>query len=158
MNRPGPGVEACGGTSKGVDGGCADINWPMRACILSLHVRRDRRCIAAVPRREFITSISFVYITRSIQIDSLSGWRWCGARVRGGKCWKRGGIYSLGGLSFDKNNNSARASAVFRQRNNNGDGNNGTGNIVRAHAISGAGENFIPFVRVNVDSHHRQVH
>lgn len=35
-------------------------------------VALQSRCIAAVPRCKFITSISSVYITRSISIDSLS--------------------------------------------------------------------------------------
>lgn len=97
----------------------ADINWPMRACIFSvLRSALQSRCIAAVPRREFITSISSVYITRSISIDSLSEKE---DRRVGGVAGRRGrkkneGIYSRG--TFDKNNNFAMATAIFRRNNN----------------------------------------
>lgn len=104
----------------------------MRACIFSLRVRRERRCIAAVPRREFITSISFVYITRSIQIDSLSElrrWR----RREDGLVQERQNLFPQ--RTFDKNNNSAIASAVFRRNNNNG---GGAGNIMPARACASA--------------------
>lgn len=81
----------------------ADINWPMRACIFSLlgfALQNPRGVSRLFLAEKFITSISSVYITRSVPIDSLSD-------AKG----KRKNLFSQ---TLIKNNNFAVDSLFFR--------------------------------------------